>query len=826
MTALCGLVTLSPAIAQVVPDATLPVNSQVTPAGNTNVITGGTQAGNNLFHSFEQFSIPTGSQAHFDNSLGIQNVISRVTGGSISNIDGLIRANGTANLFLLNPNGIIFGPNASLDIRGSFLASTANSIKFADGTQFSATPAQTTPLLTINVPTGLQFGQNTGSIRYQSQAINEISGESVGLQVLPGRTLALVGGNVQLDGGRLVAPNAQVKLGGVASSGTVRLNVDGNNLSLSFDDSITRADISLTNGALIDTSTIEDGSDIIPIAKVPTIGDIQVQGRDIQLSQNSKIFGAANIQVQGRDIRLSQDSDIKAASIDGNIQLQGRDIQLSQDSWIITSRGDIQVWGRDIQLSQGSWLDASIGGNIQVQAQDIQLSQNSNIFAGAGDIWLQGRDIQLSQNSGIITYFGKNQVQGRNIQLSQGVIDSIFGGAVTVEASESVEIIGIVPQSEASPSVPSRIATITNFDNKTENLIINTKRLLVRDGAQIKAFTQGSTSGGNLTINATESVKVIGTGILSNGELSPSQLIAASGFVLGAKVDSLIKPIDITGSGGNLSIDTGELIVKDGGQVSVNSETSGNAGDLEVIARSISLNNEGKLTAISENAQGGNIKLAIEDLLLMRRNSLISAESGITTGSNDGNIKIDAGVIAAIPVENSDIIAKAGQGGNIDIKAQGIFGIKFREQLTPESDITASGSTIFNIQTVDLSQKLTNLSTELIDASNQIAQGCSSGSGSMARGNKFVVVGRGGLPPTPKEALRGDVALADLGKPIEMTSTQARVIAPTNQKPLEQTPLVEAQGWVTGPQGEVILTASAPNVTPNIPWMKSNTCHG
>ena len=151
-----------PAHAQVIPDGAL--SPSVASSDNQSfVIENGDRAGNNLFHSFSEFSIPTSGSAVFNNPTDIETIFSRVTGSNLSNIDGLLQTTGTTNLFLLNPNGIIFGPNAQLDIAGSFTASTAKSLVFADGNEFSATSPELS-LLSISVPVGLQLNQLLGNI--------------------------------------------------------------------------------------------------------------------------------------------------------------------------------------------------------------------------------------------------------------------------------------------------------------------------------------------------------------------------------------------------------------------------------------------------------------------------------------------------------------------------------------------------------------------------------------------------------------------------------------------------------------------------------------
>ncbi|MEM7715263.1 MAG: filamentous hemagglutinin N-terminal domain-containing protein, partial [Cyanobacteria bacterium P01_A01_bin.68] len=194
-----------PASSQVTSDNT--TNTTVNTNNNNFTILNGIQKGNNLFHSFKEFSIPKGGSAIFKNSTDVLNIINRVTGGNISNIDGLIKANGNANLFLINPQGIVFGENARLDIGGSFLGSTASSILFEDGFNYSAIDLQQTPLLTISAPIGLQMGQNPGDIRVKGNGHNQIyenasltpfnrSTITPGVQVSESKTIGLIGGNI------------------------------------------------------------------------------------------------------------------------------------------------------------------------------------------------------------------------------------------------------------------------------------------------------------------------------------------------------------------------------------------------------------------------------------------------------------------------------------------------------------------------------------------------------------------------------------------------------------------------------------------------------
>ncbi|MEM1427814.1 MAG: filamentous hemagglutinin N-terminal domain-containing protein, partial [Cyanobacteria bacterium P01_H01_bin.130] len=207
----------------VVPDQTLPSPSIVEGGDRQWQIQGGTATGQNLFHSFERFSVPTDHTVRFVPSGDIARIIARVTGADASLIDGILGSDGPASLFLINPNGLVLGPNAQLQLGGSFIGTTAESMVFADGTQFGiGTNGDATPLLTATVPLGLQFGRGSGDITGTGLGPTA----TPGLTIAPGNTLGLIGRSLDFSGVAIAVPGGNLELGAV-TDGTVGLSGSG-----------------------------------------------------------------------------------------------------------------------------------------------------------------------------------------------------------------------------------------------------------------------------------------------------------------------------------------------------------------------------------------------------------------------------------------------------------------------------------------------------------------------------------------------------------------------------------------------------------------------
>jgi filamentous hemagglutinin family protein len=832
--ALCGLLATSPAQAQIASDRTLSTKVKTTDNRNFS-ITDGNRAGKNLFHSFSEFSVPTGGSVSFKNAADIQNIISRVTGASISKIDGLIQANGAANVFVINPNGIIFGSNAKLSIGGSFLGSTASSLNFADGTKFSATAPQTTPLLTISVPIGLQFGGNPGTLVVQGdgqglRSGSELMDTTVGLHVAPNQTLALVGGDVALTGATLKTAGGRIELGSVDGSGLVSLTPIDKGWSLGYSGVQSFRDIQLSGAAAVDASGLGGG-------------DIQVQGSQVMLKDGSQIEASTLGSEAGGTLAVTASESV---DLSGTVQAANgyvTSLVTTVYEGATGAGGNLTLKTGRLIVRDGAQVTTSTFGLGKGGALSVNASDSVELLGGGGSV--QTGLFARTSNAGDA---GDLRIATRKLLVQDGaqVTTSTRGlgkaGALSVSASDSVELIG------GSPLGPSALSALTINAGAAGELRIATGKLLIADGAVVDASTRGKGNittksnafrGGTININANTfdvanggQLRTTTSGTGSAGDITLKVLNNVTLEGRGSGIFASTTP-GSTGSGGSISIDPNQLKLTDGASVAVYSRGSGRGGNLSIQTGSLTLDNGSSLLATSNSADGGNINLTVPSLLLMRHNSNISANAGSAGGGgNGGNITINTPFLVAVPSENSDITANAttGNGGKVTINASGIEGTQFRQQSMPESDITAlstggglNGVVSTNTVQVDPSRGLVTLPVVPVNVTGLIAQGCPADVG--PRASRFVITGRGGLPPNPSQPLSSDAVLtnwATLNPRVEHRPSSSDSTKTTSAAP---TPIVPATGWVFNRKGEVTLTASAPTVTPDIPWLKPTTCH-
>ncbi len=525
------------ALAQITPDTTLgSENSTVTSTGAVDSINGGATRGANLFHSFQELNVDEGRSAYFNNPDGIENILSRVTGGNPSNILGTLGVlGGNANLFLINPNGIIFGANASLDVRGSFVATTANAVGFSNQGFFSAAVPNTPELLTVN-PSAFFFNQ------IAAESITNQSAE--GLQVPTSQSFLLVGGDVRLDGGKLTAPGGRVELGGLASFGTVGLNVD-DNLRLSFPVGVQRADVSLTNGATVDVTAGGGGS-------------IAVNTQNLDISGGSRLragigagLGSFSTQAGNIEIGATERVTISDASNSGS----------SSGIFNLVNIGAFGNAG-NTDINTGS---LNVIGNAQIGS--VTFGQGNT-----GIINIQARDtVSLSgTNSGVVSTVAPSgvgngadiNIQTRSLSLSGGAIlsTSTFGqgnsGNVRVNASDFVSVSGA-----------SFLAAITYGQGNAGNLIIQASGTVSFDGQRIDGLPSGAFTlvapgavgnGGNINLQAQSLSLTNGARIAADTEGqgdagSVSVQVNDSVSLANSLISTVVQPPSV-GQGGDITI--------------------------------------------------------------------------------------------------------------------------------------------------------------------------------------------------------------------------------------------------------------------------------
>ncbi len=807
-------------LAQVIPDNSLGEESSVVipnaTIGNelTDLIEGGAIRGNNLFHSFEQFSIVEGGRVYFSNPKDISSILTRVTGNSASEIFGTLGVNGGANLFLLNPNGIIFGKNAALNIGGSFFATTAESYLLDDTTEFSATNPEIPPLLTVNLNLGLQLGTNPGRITIRGSG-HELTGgvffpvqnnnPASDFSINSGQTFGLIGGEIEFDGGVIQTTGGNIELASVRQ-GEVKLALDSTNKKVSTSQVTEFGDLRLRNRSLLNTSG-------------RTTGDISLVGSTISLEEASlaliQNFGthasgtitvnaAESINLSGA-VRIAPDIATPQGPIRGVAASR-----LMTEALADGRGGDIEITGRNLTLSDSSFITSrsfsnANTGNLGIDvAESIQISGLSVL---AQDIpAIIGTGIFSNGNSGTI------DLAARNVSLMNGgTISSLnfgsgTGGDIRIEVAENLSLSGI-----SFTNTPSTIASTVNREGDSSNVTINTNTLSIQDGSRVSTGTFAEGNAGTLIINANSYVEI--RGATPDGSLNSA--IASDGIVLTPALQQLLGTPDApSGDSGNVTISTPELLVKDGASVAVSNQGSGNSGQLEISSDRIFLTDNASITAFSTSGQGGNIDLKVEDQLSLENNSSITTETTANSVNsleniNGGNITIKASVINLL---NSQINAQAnqGNGGNIEIVTKGLFADS-ASRISASSQFGVDGNVRVETISGERPLELTQLPQTPINATEVISQGCN-------LSDDFVVLNRGGIPDNPLKLLKNLVLWQDLRLPENDLVQNSGLENSSENMSLSITPgsknITEATNWQVNSEGVLELVAHSNHGNP------------
>lgn len=670
----------------------------------------GRQVGSNLFHSFGKFNINNGESATFSGPSGtISNVIGRVTGGTGSTINGGLSCTiYGANLYLLNPNGVVFGPNAGLNISGSFHVSTADYLRLEDGGRFDATHPENS-VLTTAPPCAFGF--------LDEKAPVDISMNGTQLRVSSGKSISVVGGNLHINSS-LLSPRAdgRINLAAVGSGGEVVFS-ESDLDTTSFEH---MAEIDLTGGTNVWGGSMGGGSIFVRGGRfvmdrsnvlAATTGSkdggiIDISLRDDMLVTNGAILSgatAANSTGRGSDIRLSARSlelsnngqinnNSSGSGAAGDIQINVSDLAMSTGGSIKANgsgggRGgniSIDANGGSVLISgNGSKIESSNGGGINITADNMQVTDLAEISANTSGM-RNGGDILLE--------VGNLNVNNATISCSNA--GSGLGGNLWVEAKGSVSLSGI----------RACLGTVTSGSGNAGNLFIDVGNLSLTDGAMILSGTTGNGNSGGLNITAADTVWLSGhpTGLFAtsfgNGNagdihLTTGKLIMTDGAQINA--DSWgDRHGNGTGNAGRIDITAGDSVFISGfhidsageyhfSSIASTTHTAGNAGDILLKTRNLTLLDAAEINASSfSNGKGGFISITASDSVLFSGytidnygNIVCSGLLNVTLGDNDGgDIFLNAGNLTMTNLAHIDTFSRGkGNSGDISIIANSVF---------------------------------------------------------------------------------------------------------------------------------------------------------
>ena len=591
----------------------------------------------NLFHSFSQFNLSNGQSATFSGPADVRHVFARVTGGSPSSIDGLLRSTiAGANFYFLNPKGVIFGPNASVDVGGAFAVVTDDHITLSDGARFNAAPGPADAVLTSAPPAAFGFlPANAGPITFQGSV----------LTAAEGATWSLIGGDVQMT-------NATLNTNGVVIRGG-KLTMDNSKIAATLKTPAHRVDVKLQ-----ESLTLTAGSSIMATADGTVSSDavIDVAAPQIALSGASAITSkgsgatrTGNMRITGGQVSLTEgsrmDANTEGSGAGGDIEIVAGDVAIRDLTSGISAQATADGPGGSVRLNLSGQLVIGAGGTIQTSAAGP---------GPAGGIFITAKDVLATGGSafdtGIIanalsdgaagevrlTLSGRLEV-AEGAQVSSDTSGAGAGGAVSVTAA-SVSILG-----NGTGDHPTKISTGTQgtlgggpggmIQLRIDGL------LTLSGGGQITAITTGSGAGGNIDITAGR-VSISGAGAV---------------FFAGISAGTFNKLVGGPGGDVRMSV-AGALDFVAGGQIAVGTEGSGAGGSAVIDAQSISISGrDSKITAATSaglnGGAGGNLTIRTPFLLL----SDFGEISASTTGSGAGGslditaqkIRLDGGQITA-----------------------------------------------------------------------------------------------------------------------------------------------------------------------------------